>query len=127
VEHGIQLRFASRDVPYRLPGMVALALFRVAQEAADNALTHAGAAAIEVSIVAAAGAIELEIVDEGRGFDLEDALRTHAVGLVEMRERMRAIGGTCVVTSRPGAGTRVQARVALSLTSPQSSGRPEDL
>jgi signal transduction histidine kinase len=110
---GIRLQFAARDVPFRLPEMVTVALFRVVQHAMENAVSHASTPVISVSMVGSSGAIELEIADEGVGFDPDEAMRTEAVGLVEMRERMRAVGGTCVFASRRGNGARVLARVPV--------------
>ena len=110
---GIQLEFTSRDVPFKLPEAVTLALFRVVQEAMQNAVSYSSAPRIEVSIAAAHGCVELEIADQGAGFDVQQALNSASVGLLTMRERLRAVGGTCGITSRPGGGTRIVARVPV--------------
>jgi signal transduction histidine kinase len=109
----IALEFEARDVPAKLCGAVTLAMFRVLQEAMDNALTHAATPRIAVSLSTRDGRLELQVEDNGRGFDPDQAIRQGAVGLIDMRERLRAVGGTCTFVSRPGAGTRIRASVPI--------------
>jgi signal transduction histidine kinase len=78
------------------------ALFRVAQEALHNALRHSGAARVRVTLSAEG----LEVTDDGHGF-VSEASMTGGLGLASMRERAAAVGGTLLVTSAPGEGTRV--------------------
>ena len=84
-------------------------IFRIAQEALQNALRHADADLIAVRLKAADGSLLLEIEDDGIGFDPEapDA-RSGRLGLTSMDERARRIGGTLDVRSSPGAGTTVR-------------------
>jgi signal transduction histidine kinase len=112
-EHDIALEFDSDGVPAGLSAGVTLALFRVLQEAMDNVITHAAARHVTVSLVGTASAIGLDVQDDGVGFDPEAAMRAGAVGLVGIRERLRLVGGRVTFESRPGAGARVHARVAL--------------
>jgi signal transduction histidine kinase len=112
-EHDIALEFDSDGVPAGLCAGVTLALFRVLQEAMDNVVTHADARRVTVSLVGTASAIDLDVQDDGVGFDPEAAMRTGAVGLVGIRERLRLVGGRGTFESRPGAGARVHARVAI--------------
>jgi signal transduction histidine kinase len=81
--------------------VVDAAVYRVAQEALHNALRHSGAGRIRV-LLAAKG---LEVSDDGDGFDVSYA--GPGLGLASMRERAAAAGGTLLVTSAPGSGTRV--------------------
>lgn len=86
------------------------ALFRVAQEALTNAARHSDAELVRVRLRAADGAgAELEVEDDGQGFDL--ARPGHGLGLRLMAERMTELGGTVRVDSEPGRGTRIVARV----------------
>jgi signal transduction histidine kinase len=89
------------------PDAIALSIFRVLQEAIENVVTHAAATHVTVSLSERNGGIELEVADNGVGFDPGVAMRGTKVGLVAIRERLRLVGGTCAFESRPGAGTRL--------------------
>ncbi len=95
----------------RLPPDLEIACFRVVQESITNALRHASARHVSVLIVRRAAAVTLSIKDDGRGFDVSGTLDAAAaqghLGVVGMRERVRARGGTFQVTSHPGMGTAV--------------------
>ena len=95
----------------RLPPDLEIACFRVVQESITNALRHASARARPRPHRAAAAAVTLSIKDDGRGFDVSGTLDTAAaeghLGVVGMRERVRARGGTFQVISHPGMGTAV--------------------
>lgn len=92
---------------------VALALYRVGQEALTNAEHHARASSIALSVSFKQDALELVIEDDGVGFDPEraeaDASSPVHLGLVGMRERMQLVGGRLEVRSSPGEGTTVRA------------------
>jgi signal transduction histidine kinase len=87
-------------------------VFRIAQEALQNALRHADAARLDVRLDATNGRLVLSVEDDGVGFD-PDAIevRSRRLGLTSMEERARAVGGTLTVESRPGAGTTVRLEV----------------
>jgi len=95
----------------RLPPDLEIACFRVVQESITNALRHASARHVSVLIVRRAAAVTLSIKDDGRGFDVSGTLDVAAaqghLGVVGMRERVRARGGTFQVISHPGMGTAV--------------------
>ena len=115
--HGdVTIDFVHEDVPHDLPNDVALALFRVLQEAAGNALRHAGVRDLWVSLRGTVGEVWLEVADLGVGFDPDKAMEKHGLGLLAMRERLSLVGGHCAIESQPGAGARVCARVPLSQT-----------
>lgn len=90
-----------------------ITLFKVFQESLNNALLHAQAKEIWVSLLLDDDTYELQIWDEGRGFNVPSRLETLALkehfGLVTMRERMAAVHGQLEVTAAPGHGTRVRA------------------
>ena len=109
----VLIDFRGEGVPVDLASDVALALFRVLQEALGNALTHAGVSRISVSMCADDEEIHLDVADEGIGFERERAMRNHALGLIGMQERLKLVDGQCTIESRPGAGTRIHARVPL--------------
>jgi PAS domain S-box-containing protein len=95
--------------PPPLPPYVRIALFRAAQEAINNALKHADATQLEVSLEERDGRIRLRVEDNGRGFEPDSAFqkKTQTWGLKIMRERIESIGGRVQIESRPGKGTRV--------------------
>jgi signal transduction histidine kinase len=111
--HGLRLHFRSGTVFPRVPETVALALFRVLEEALDNVVAHARASHVTVALEERDNGIELEVADDGVGFDPEAAIRGTAVGLVAIRERLRQAGGSWQFDSRPGSGTRILARVPV--------------
>lgn len=90
------------------------AVYRIAQEAMHNALRHAEASRVDVDLLQRNGFVELEVRDDGRGFDpLAAGESTRRLGLASMRERARAVGGRLTVTSNPGGGTSVRLAVPV--------------
>jgi signal transduction histidine kinase len=93
-------------------------VFRVVQEAVSNALRHAGAALIRVTLRDEPDALRLVVEDDGVGFDPEVVSqrikRGEHLGLLGMTERVRNAGGTIDLDSRPGAGSRIEVRVPLA-------------
>lgn len=86
-----------------------LCLFRVAQEAINNAVKHSGAGRIEVLLLQNPNLVRLVIKDDGAGFN--STLPSNGLGLVGMRERLRIAGGTFTLTSGLGRGTMIEAVV----------------
>jgi PAS domain S-box-containing protein len=111
--HGVTIDFRHEGVPDDLPNAVALALFRVLQEALGNAVRHAAVRHVSVTLGGSRTEIQLDVADEGVGFDPEAAMRSHGLGLISMRERLSLVDGECLIASRPRAGTRIRARVPL--------------
>jgi len=85
-------------------------LYRVAQESLNNVRKHSGSATVRLTVVREASNIMLTTEDAGQGFQ-QAAAGPEGFGLLGMRERVRLLGGVCVVESAPGQGTRV--RVSL--------------
>lgn len=97
----------------RLTPQVEETVLRVAEEALHNALRHAAATHVTVTLstntAGGAGSVVCEVVDDGVGFDPATPEGSGArLGLASMRERARRAHGTLTVTSRPGAGTTVR-------------------
>jgi signal transduction histidine kinase len=84
-------------------------LYRIAQEAIANAIKHSGAESVHVAVRDIGDDVELLVRDDGRGYDTSVA--SAGYGLVGMRERAELLGGVLEVTSAPGAGTTVVARL----------------
>jgi signal transduction histidine kinase len=83
-------------------------LYGIAQEALNNALKHARASQVVVSVRVADESVFLEVADDGRGFDAADVRDTGGLGLVSMQERADKIGGRLTIHSAPGEGTKVR-------------------
>jgi signal transduction histidine kinase len=115
---GVLRHVHDQDIALRVAGTARLGaaaesqVFRIAQEAVNNALRHAGAQHIAVGLDARNGGVALTVEDDGAGFDPgARALRARRLGLTSMEERARALGGTLTIDSRPGAGTRIRLEV----------------
>jgi signal transduction histidine kinase len=99
----IELRIAA---PPALGAAAAGQVFRIAQEALQNALRHAEAERIEVRLEDGGGRLLLTVADDGRGFDASAPRRR--LGLTSMEERAAEIGGRLLLDTRPGEGTTVR-------------------
>jgi signal transduction histidine kinase len=99
----------------RLPTETELALFRIGQAALHNVELHAAAERVEIELAFEPDGVRLSVTDDGCGFevpqDFHELPEVGKLGLVGMRERAQLVGGTVQLTSRPGAGTRVDAHV----------------
>jgi signal transduction histidine kinase len=105
VESGLPVHFVHKDVPDNLSPELALCLFRVVQEALHNAAKYSDASEVTVELTRTAGALLLTVTDDGVGFDVEKAWGK-GLGLISIRERVEASGGTVSVESHPDSGTR---------------------
>ena len=104
-------------MPNPLPEDVTLCLYRVVQEALQNALKHSGAREIIVHLRGDDAALTVSVIDDGAGFDVS-AKFGRGLGLVSMNERLEAIGGTLRIHSAPGQGTRLKIRVPVAADQP---------
>ncbi len=110
---GLRLRLEV-DGERRLPGAVEDQLFRIVQEALNNAVRHARAATVTVRIAMAADTVLVEVSDDGVGFEPSArAIRSTHLGLTSMRERAQALGGVLAVESSAGRGTTVRVEVPV--------------
>ncbi|MBV9926039.1 MAG: histidine kinase [Acidobacteria bacterium] len=114
-ESGVQTQFSVGGTFRPLAPQVENNLLRIGQEAVGNAVRHAQAKNVSVSLDFGAREVRLEVKDDGRGFDADadDGGRGGHFGLVGMRERAEQMGGTTSVSSTPGAGTEVVVRVPI--------------
>jgi PAS domain S-box-containing protein len=116
-QQDVEIAFHAQDIPKGLSQEIALCLFRVLQEALQNALKHSGTRKFEVSLIGASNEIQLTVHDSGVGFDLEEALRGRGLGLTSMKERLKLVGGNLFIDSKRQSGTAIQARVPLGAAS----------
>jgi signal transduction histidine kinase len=95
-----------------VPGDLAIACFRVVQEALTNVIRHARAQHVWIELSQTADALDLAVRDDGAGFDvaktLEQAPGCGHLGLLGMKERVQILGGGIEVDSEPGHGTRIR-------------------
>jgi signal transduction histidine kinase len=91
---------------------VETALYRVVQEAMTNVARHAGATRVDVLVERGADRVLVMVEDDGAGFEPDRVERGAHFGLLGLRERADALGGTLTVESRPGAGTTVVVEVS---------------
>jgi NarL family two-component system sensor histidine kinase LiaS len=106
-----------------LPPTVEEALFRIVQEALTNIARHSHATTVTLALTAEQDAVKLTIDDNGVGFAPDTAVGT-GVGLLSLRERMRSVGGTLLVASAVGEGTRITARAPTQ--APQAGDQAGD-
>jgi signal transduction histidine kinase len=109
---GIPTTFTHDNVPGSLPPDVTLCLFRIVQEALQNATKYSGARIMSVHLRGTADGLVLTVDDDGRGFDVDAAWGT-GLGLMSMSERVEAVGGTLQVDSVLGTGTHLEVKVPL--------------
>ncbi|HEY3365374.1 MAG TPA: sensor histidine kinase [Symbiobacteriaceae bacterium] len=106
-ETGLTCIFEAGPGDLRLEGEVGAQVYRVVKEGLTNIQRHAQASQAAVRLTATPEHIQLEITDDGVGFD-PDAIPTGHYGLLGLRERTGLLGGTLMIDSRPGTGTRIQ-------------------
>jgi signal transduction histidine kinase len=109
----VEIVFSHDDIPSTVPKDIALCLFRVLQEALQNAVKHSGVRRFDVELRYASDAINLSVRDSGSGFDRDDALKARGLGLISMTERMKLVGGRISIDSEPQRGTAIRASVPL--------------
>jgi signal transduction histidine kinase len=103
--------------PVRLPSDILIAAFRIVQEAVSNAVRHANPERVQILASYRPGFIELQIQDDGAGFDPSAAVKQQeprvGLGLIGMRQRAEDLGGHVSIRSRPGSGTEVVALLSV--------------
>jgi len=109
---GISISLVHDTLPPLSPE-VTLCLFRIAQEAMQNAAKHSGAREISVQLRNTQHGLTLTVADDGVGFDVETAWKK-GLGLISMAERLESIGGKLSVRSAPGEGTRLETTVPIT-------------
>jgi signal transduction histidine kinase len=121
---GTRIEFEVTPGVARVPPGLNTTVFRLVQEAVGNALRHARATVVRVTLRDDGGALHLVVEDDGVGFDpaavTRSARRGAHLGLLGMTERVRGAGGTIGLESRPGAGSRIVACIPFELP-----GRPD--
>lgn len=97
----------------RLPGAIEPDLYRIAMEALNNLVRYARARKVSVELQLRSNWVILDISDNGVGFKLEDARISGGMGIQNMEQRARRLGGRLEITSNPGRGTNIKAEIPL--------------
>jgi signal transduction histidine kinase len=106
----IEVSVESESVPEDLPDEYKICLYRIVQEALNNAVRHSGARNAKVVVERLAESIVVRVTDDGRGFD---PVRLRGMGILGMEERVKRLGGTLRVASEPGRGATVTAELPV--------------
>ena len=112
IDAHVELNYEHAEADDRLTPEVESGLYRIIQEALTNAVKHGAARRAMVEVIEADGCVNVTVRDDGSGFDT--GAPTHGFGLVGMRERAVAAGGSVGFASKPGSGTTVTIRVPLA-------------
>ncbi|MDO8491936.1 MAG: sensor histidine kinase, partial [Dehalococcoidia bacterium] len=114
---GVKVRLETVGRERRLPSEVEIALFRVVQEAVSNIARHGNAKNAALSLHFQNKAVQVRIQDDGKGFDVQDALsskdRPRGLGLLGMKERIELVNGTLSIRSHIGSGTTISLQIPL--------------
>jgi signal transduction histidine kinase len=126
---GIAVRCELEDAPVRLFPEAEAALFRCVQEVLTNSGRHSDAERVLVQASFEDGVIVVEVEDDGAGFDPAEVARPatsgRGLGLLGLRERVALLGGTVMIDSTPGSGTRVRLEVPTAPNAAPNAARPE--
>ena len=109
----VEIDFHSERIPREVPNEISLCLYRVLQEALQNATKYSGSRKFQVSLSVESDEIHLTVRDWGIGFDPEEAVKGRGRGLMSMTERVHLVKGTISIRSKPQCGTEIGARVPL--------------
>jgi signal transduction histidine kinase len=109
---GIEARLHAEDIR-SLPPRISENLYYVTQEALNNSLKHANADKVMVDIEVNGKNLMMDIIDDGQGFNLEDAYDRGGMGLVNMHERIKNIDGELKIQSKPGEGTKIEVSIPM--------------
>lgn len=115
--YSIACSFSSRNDPSVNDEIIALNLYRIAQEATNNAIRHGKAQHIEISLTLDSGILRLSIADDGSGFPVEnltpDAITTSGMGIKIMQYRARQLGARLYFLPRTEGGTEVRIEMQI--------------
>lgn len=106
----VEVDVQSQNVPDDLPDDYKVTIYRLVQEALNNAVRHSGARNARVQVAQSDHHIDVQVRDDGHGFDPK---RQRGLGILGMEERVRRLGGTLAIDSHPGQGTTVRAELPI--------------
>ena len=118
---GVQIECRFQNIPKDLPNEVSLCLFRVLQEALQNATKHSGSQHVRVLLRAGTSEVELTVHDSGIGFEPQKAVKAHGLGFISIKERLKVVRGELFIESQLGHGTTIRVCVPLNAQSKSAS------
>jgi PAS domain S-box-containing protein len=124
LQYRVEIDMHAETIPHNLRQEVSLCLFRVLQEAVQNAIKHSGSRHVQVSLQSGSHDVELTVQDAGIGFDPAEAITGRGLGLTSMGERLKLVHGHLSIASTPRQGTTIHARVPISPR--MTAGRGQD-
>jgi signal transduction histidine kinase len=116
-----EVEVRSENISDTLPDPLKLCVYRIVQESLNNANRHAHAKNVTVDLKQTATSISVKIEDDGSGFDPK---RTRGMGLLGMEERVKRLGGTLTIESRPGTRTIIRAELPVEVNAPETAATP---
>jgi PAS domain S-box-containing protein len=119
----VDVEIHCENIPKDLSNEISLCLFRVLQEALQNAARYSGSRRFEVLLTGESNEIKLTVHDSGVGFNPDEAVKGRGLGLTSMRERLKLVDGKLFIDSQSQRGTTILARVPLS-TKTKSAAAP---
>ena len=117
---GIPVELVVRCSSSDIPAEATTTIYRIVQEALNNISKYANANKVSIKLGIEENEIQLQILDDGVGFDLSQVRTEHTLGLIGMRERARLLGGNFLLQASPGAGTIIGVTIPLSAWSHES-------
>ncbi len=113
-QQGVEITFTSEGNFESADRALALCVYRVAQEALRNVVSHAHARHADIRLLGTGDGTELTISDDGKGFDvLRTRERREGLGLISINERVRLLGGTVSIATEPNKGTRLLVQIPV--------------
>ena len=116
-----EVEVRAENISDELPDPLKLCIYRMVQEALNNANRHAHAKNVSVDLKQSANSISVKIEDDGSGFDPK---RTRGMGLLGMEERVKRLGGTLTIESRPGTRTIIRAELPIEASTNTTASAP---
>ncbi|MDE3194886.1 MAG: sensor histidine kinase, partial [Acidobacteriota bacterium] len=120
---GLNIRVHAPDDCDHLPDEHKTCIYRMVQEALNNAARHSKASNVQVNVRAETGRVQFSIQDDGAGFDKRIV---RGLGLLGMEERVRRLGGKLRIESQPGRGATISAELPIARVEPDSVGTREE-
>ncbi|RJX34194.1 MAG: two-component sensor histidine kinase [Oxalobacter sp.] len=108
---GIPCNFSSTNKEIELSANHATAIFRIFQEALTNIAKHANATRVTVKLSASRGSLNLKIIDNGKGIEPADRMKSQSFGIRGMTERAHSLGGKLTITTTDGGGSTVTIKI----------------
>src|SRR5690606_34059771 len=103
----LKVHFTIPSVELELPDTVKTGLFRIFQESLTNVARHANAKKVEIHLELENDTLQLSISDDGKGFEMKEAVKKKTLGILGMQARSFMMGGKYEVSSKPGQGTTI--------------------